>query len=229
MRLLVARPRARRADGRQLAVHFSNSLDDGSWVVESRRRDGPAREVGAGERLVLDGGVILHLVTPYPEPTATLTRLWRARTTPARSAAEYLAHHGRPIGYSYLADRYPLADHQTVYATHPGSAEIASAGRPFTDRLLVRLIARGVTLTPVVLHAEVSSPDKHEEPMPERFTVPAPTARLVNSARAADARIVAVGTPWCEPWRASPSRTAPWSRQPVGPTWCSAPRAPREW
>jgi len=76
-----------------------------------------------------------------------------------------------------VAGAYPLADHQTVYATEPGSAEMPSAGRPFTDRLLVRLMAAGITIAPVVLHAGVSSPEKHEPPTPERYTVPAPTAR----------------------------------------------------
>jgi S-adenosylmethionine:tRNA ribosyltransferase-isomerase len=91
-----------------------------------------------------------------------------------------------------------LTDHQTVYATPTRtgvtSAEMASAGRPFTEHLLVRLMARGVVIAPLVLHAGVSSPEKHEPPMPERFTVPAPTARLVGATRAAGARVVAVGT-----------------------------------
>jgi S-adenosylmethionine:tRNA ribosyltransferase-isomerase len=58
----------------------------------------------------------------------------------------------------------------------------------------VRLMARGVTVAPLVLHAGVSSQEKHEPPMPERFAVPAATARQVNSAREAGARVVAVGT-----------------------------------
>jgi S-adenosylmethionine:tRNA ribosyltransferase-isomerase len=109
-------------------------------------------------------------------------------------AATYLAGHGRPIGYGYLAARYPLADHQTVYASQPGSAEMASAGRPFTAELLVRLLAGGVAVAPVVLHAGVSSPERHEPPLPERFEVPEDTARLVNSTRSAGRRVVAVGT-----------------------------------
>ena len=190
---------ARRPDGAPTVVHVSTTLDDGSWVVEPRRPDGPDRSVVAGEVLTLADGVRLELVTPYPDPDATVTRLWRAWTRPRREAAEFLAGHGRPIGYGYLAASYPLADYQTVYATQPAegdmaSAEMASAGRPFTERLLVRLMARGVVVAPVVLHAGVSSPEKHEPPMPERFAVPAPTARLVGTTRAAGGRVVAVGT-----------------------------------
>jgi S-adenosylmethionine:tRNA ribosyltransferase-isomerase len=71
---------------------------------------------------------------------------------------------------------------------------MASAGRPFTAPLLARLLAGGVTAAPVVLHAGVSSPELHEPPVPERFEVPPDTARLVESARAAGRRVVAVGT-----------------------------------
>jgi S-adenosylmethionine:tRNA ribosyltransferase-isomerase len=190
---------ARRADGRRVGVHVSTSLDDGAWVVEPRHAepghpDGPALDSRAGERLTLPGGVTLTLDQAYPEPDVAVTRLWRAHPDPATAADLYLARHGRPIRYGYLHGRYPLRDYQTVYATEPGSAEMASAGRPFTERLLVRLMARNVAVAPVVLHAGVSSQEKHEPPLPERFRVSATTALLVNATRAAGGRVVAVGT-----------------------------------
>jgi S-adenosylmethionine:tRNA ribosyltransferase-isomerase len=108
--------------------------------------------------------------------------------------AGYLTRNGRPIAYDYLDGSYPLADYQTVYANEPGSAEMASAGRPFTAELLVRLMAAGVTVAPVVLHCGVSSQEPYEPPLPERFRIPDDTARLVNSAVWAGRRVVAVGT-----------------------------------
>jgi S-adenosylmethionine:tRNA ribosyltransferase-isomerase len=81
-----------------------------------------------------------------------------------------------------------------VYATEPGSAEMASAGRPFSAAVLVRLMARGIPVVPIVLHAGLSSPELHEPPTPERFAVPEVTARLVTSTRAAGGRVIAVGT-----------------------------------
>ncbi len=69
-----------------------------------------------------------------------------------------------------------------------------SAGRPITRRVLVDLMARGVVVAPIVLHTGVSSPEKHELPMPEPFDVPAATARLVNVTRESGGRVVAVGT-----------------------------------
>jgi S-adenosylmethionine:tRNA ribosyltransferase-isomerase len=127
-------------------------------------------------------------------PAPTASRLWRAIPDTPVALLDYLARHGRPIRYAHHAGRYRLDEHQTVYADRPGSAEMASAGRPFTPELLTRLMARGVTIAPVVLHAGVSSQEAGEPPMPERFEVPVDTARLVNSARRAGRRIVAVGT-----------------------------------
>jgi S-adenosylmethionine:tRNA ribosyltransferase-isomerase len=71
---------------------------------------------------------------------------------------------------------------------------MASAGRPLTERALVRLMARGVPVVPIVLDTGVASQEAHEPPQPERFTVPAVTARLVNSTLDAGRRVVAVGT-----------------------------------
>jgi S-adenosylmethionine:tRNA ribosyltransferase-isomerase len=114
--------------------------------------------------------------------------------SPAVDAAAYLGAHGRPIGYAYRPSPVTLDELQNVYALQPGSAEMASAGRPITAALLVELMARGVTVAPVVLHAGVSSPELHEPPAPERFAVTASTARLVAGARRTGGRVVAVGT-----------------------------------
>jgi S-adenosylmethionine:tRNA ribosyltransferase-isomerase len=188
-----------RSDGVATPVHVSTTLDDGTWVVEVRRPDntGPDRGVEPGSVLLLPGGVRLHLVEAFP--AARGSRLWRARTDPPVGAAAHLARHGVPIRYGYLARPVPLPYLQNVYATPTdggqlGSAEMASAGRPFTEHLLVQLMARGVAVLPLVLHTGVSSPEAHEPPAPERFLVPAATARLVNATRAAGGRVVAVGT-----------------------------------
>jgi S-adenosylmethionine:tRNA ribosyltransferase-isomerase len=117
-----------------------------------------------------------------------------ARVSPPTAVAPYLLRHGRPIGYAHLTGAHRMSDHQTVYATERGSAEMPSAGRPFTAPLLVRLMAAGVVVAPVVLHAGVSSPELHEPPAPERMRVPPATARLVEATRAGGGRVVAVGT-----------------------------------
>jgi S-adenosylmethionine:tRNA ribosyltransferase-isomerase len=185
-----------RADGRRVPLHVGGELDDGRWVVELRRRDqsGPTRDGHRGERLDVGSGVVLVLDRPYPDVREAEARLWTASPQRSVSRLEHLWHHGRAVSYSYLQGAWPLSDRQTVFATEPGSAEMPSAGRPITERLVTELVSQGVVLAPVTLHCGLSSPEVHELPVPERFVVPAATARLVNETRAAGGRIVAVGT-----------------------------------
>nr|WP_267471319.1 S-adenosylmethionine:tRNA ribosyltransferase-isomerase [Actinomarinicola tropica] len=105
-----------------------------------------------------------------------------------------LAAHGRPIRYGYVEDRWPLSAYQNVYAREPGSAEMASAGRPFTADVITRLVSKGVGITPVVLHTGVASLEADEWPYPEHAHVPAVTAARVRATRRAGGRVVAVGT-----------------------------------
>ena len=105
-----------------------------------------------------------------------------------------LEWNGRPIAYGYLDRRYPLSAYQTVFGTRPGSAEMASAGRPFTGALVTRLVAAGVLFAPVTLHTGVSSQEAGEAPGPEWFEVPSPTARARQLRAASGGRVIAVGT-----------------------------------
>jgi S-adenosylmethionine:tRNA ribosyltransferase-isomerase len=84
--------------------------------------------------------------------------------------------------------------YQTVFATEPGSAEMPSAGRPFTTGLVTTLVAQGVQIAPLVLHTGVSSLEEHEPPYEEFFRVPRDTAARVRAARRAGQRVIAVGT-----------------------------------
>ncbi|HEY8301627.1 MAG TPA: S-adenosylmethionine:tRNA ribosyltransferase-isomerase [Jatrophihabitans sp.] len=183
-----------RGDGSAVTVHFSTALDHGDWVVEVRPRraaTGPVPDLRHGERIMLPDGVRLTVGTPHP---AGQRRLWRVRVPVDGGVPAYLARAGRPIRYGYLRVRPPIAAYQTVFARDPGSAEMPSAGRPFTDAAVTDLITRGVVVAPVLLHTGVSSQDAGEPPQPERFVVGEPTARLVNLTRARGGRVVAVGT-----------------------------------
>ncbi|MDT4908379.1 MAG: S-adenosylmethionine:tRNA ribosyltransferase-isomerase [Pseudonocardiales bacterium] len=193
---LAAAVDGRRADGRAVTVHFSTALDDGEWVVELRppvHATGPLPDVTAGERVELPDGVLLTVLAPA-SPDNLAQRLWRARVAVEGDVETFLARAGRPIRYGYVPDPHPLSDYQTVFARRPGSAEMPSAGRPFTAEIVTDLVVRGVGVAPLLLHAGVSSQEAGEAPLPERFEVPPATARLVNVTRAAGGRVVAVGT-----------------------------------
>ena len=188
---LAAAVTARRSYDRTAVAHLSTGLDDGSWLVELRPAfgaTGPLDDVEQGERLSLPGGGALTTLEPVGG------RLWRCRIDVEGEVVDYLWAHGRPIRYSYLQGSWPLSAYQTVFASEPGSAEMPSAGRPFSRSLVTSLVTQGVVIAPITLHCGVSSLDASEPPLAERYRVPDVTAELVNATRRAGRRVVAVGT-----------------------------------
>jgi len=91
--------------------------------------------------------------------------------------------------------------YQTVYAREAGSVAAPTAGLHFTAEMLAQIRARGVKICFVTLHigpgtfqpvkTETLAAHKMHE---ERFELDEETARVVNEARAAGRRVVAVGT-----------------------------------
>jgi S-adenosylmethionine:tRNA ribosyltransferase-isomerase len=181
-----------------VVLHLAQPLRDGVWAVELRTAPDARRAVldAAPGDVVTTHGLRLTLTAPHPgrtsSPTGRGNRLWAAIVT-GDVTAEARAH-GRPIAYGYLDRRYPLAAYQTVFGVHPGSAEMPSAGRPFTAELVTGLVARGIQVASVTLHTGVSSQEAGEAPMPEWFEVTEATARIVRGTKLAGRRVVAVGT-----------------------------------
>ena len=188
-------PAAVPADGGLHRLHLSTPLPGGLWLVELRLPSGfgtvPA--VVESPRVVpLAGGASATLLAPFD---AASRRLWFASLSVDGDALlPYLARWGHPIRYDYAGDAWPLSAYQNVYGTEPGSAELPSAGRPFTTEVLTRLVSRGVRIAPLVLHTGVSSLELGEAPYPERYDVPLATAQLVNQTRREGGRVVAIGT-----------------------------------
>lgn len=186
-------------DGRgPVVLHVGSLLDDGTRLVELRRAPDAADAIldaRVGDTIRV-GDVAVALVAEHAgrssSPTGVGNRIWRARSTGDLDRA--LAAHGRPIAYGYLHHRYPLADYQTIFASRPGSAEMASAGRPISQRVLAGLVGRGILVATVTLHTGFSSQDAGEAPAAEWFEVPGATADLANSTRRRGGRVVAVGT-----------------------------------
>jgi len=179
-----------RSNGEKVVVHFSTELRTRQWMVEVRpavNARGPAMGLQNGEIVSMTGGVVLVL------DRARTHRLWEARVD-VDDVVTYLHHHGHPIRYSYVTNAYSLNFYDTVFGRVPGSAEMPSAARPFTERVVLALVAKGVVMAPVTLHTGVSSLETGEVPYAERFAVPSATAALVNDARCRGSRVVAVGT-----------------------------------
>jgi S-adenosylmethionine:tRNA ribosyltransferase-isomerase len=200
-------------DGTPLVLHLSQQLPAGLWLVELRRpvdgatqpwfrettaerpegsgaRSRPMRDDPPGDTLRLVGGGTVHLAARFQSSQ----RLWIATIDVPEPILTYLAVNGRPIRYGYVTRDWPLDVYQNVYARQPGSAEMPSAGRPFTAELVTRLVAKGVGVTPLVLHTGVSSLEANEHPCPEWYRVAPSTASRVNQTHRDGGRVIAIGT-----------------------------------
>ncbi|MFL6237422.1 MAG: S-adenosylmethionine:tRNA ribosyltransferase-isomerase [Thermoanaerobaculia bacterium] len=179
-----------------LLANVSTGYGGGLYLIEFRKsaaEPGPL-PVEVGDVLEI-AGLPARLVAPHPG----LPRLWFVRVeSDLRRAMERV---GAPIRYGYLEAPYPpLAAYQTLFAREPGSAEMPSAGRPFTARGVDALRARGIELAEVTLHTGVSSHEVEADEVEQQvlhaepFEVPRRTADLVTAARREGRLVVAVGT-----------------------------------
>ncbi len=176
-------------------VNFATDFGNGTWLVEPRwstSQPGPL-PLRPGEQIEV-AGMSVRLIATYPG----LPRLWFAQVNgDVRKAMDQV---GQPIRYGYVEQDYPLATYQTVFAQHPGSAEMPSAAYPFTERAVSDLRARGIQIAAITLHTGVSSLEVEtevveEHPLyPEPFTVSEAAARAVNAAKREGRRVVATGT-----------------------------------
>jgi S-adenosylmethionine:tRNA ribosyltransferase-isomerase len=98
-------------------------------------------------------------------------------------------------------DERDRVDYQTIFAQADGSVAAPTAGLHFTDALIARLLARGISLPSVTLHVgagtflPVKAADTSEHRMhAEQACVTAQTAAALNGVRRSGGRIVAVGS-----------------------------------
>jgi S-adenosylmethionine:tRNA ribosyltransferase-isomerase len=129
-----------------------------------------------------------------------IPRLWNLRFSKLGvELVDLIYRLGRPIRYEYVSVPWDLDYYQTVYAREPGSAEMPSAGRAFTWKLLLDLKRRGIDSAYIVLHAGLSSYmddelDRRHPASEEEYFVNRVTAEKINHAREKGGRVIAVGT-----------------------------------
>jgi S-adenosylmethionine:tRNA ribosyltransferase-isomerase len=179
----------------RFVVNLCTPFGRGLWLVEPRRsiRE-PGAPVGLDRRRWIVGDVPVEPISTHPG----LPRLWFVRAQSSLERA--MERRGSPIRYGYVTRRWPLSAYQTVFGRVPGSCEMPSAGRPFSERVVRALGDRGVAVAPILLHCGVSSLEVESEAVeaqplyPEPFEVSVATASRVNTARAEGHRVIAVGT-----------------------------------
>jgi S-adenosylmethionine:tRNA ribosyltransferase-isomerase len=177
-------------EGKTVELHLSTPVGGSDWVVELRSVERTPLPPRIGAEVELPAAATAQLLAPY----LGSGRLAVARLSLGEPVEDYLRRHGQPIRYRHSSDDLSIDAYQTVFARHPGSAEMPSAAQPFTAELVTELVARGMLVAPVTLHCGVSSLEAGESPYPERYRVPPETARLVNAVHDWGGRVIAVGT-----------------------------------
>ncbi|MBW8348516.1 S-adenosylmethionine:tRNA ribosyltransferase-isomerase [Bacillus sp. IITD106] len=178
-----------RRGGRNVEVRLSRRLSDREW--DALVLNGLC-EIGV--KLILENGITATIIGNGSE--RPLVRLLFSKG--GVELYNMIFQFGEPIRYEYIDTSWPLEAYQTVYATVPGSVEMASAGRAFSWGLINQLKKKGVQTTFLQLHAGLSyygenhwpTPNKH----PERFSISEQTAEIVNRTRKDGGRVIAVGT-----------------------------------
>ena len=172
-------------------LNLSTRYGDRLWLAEPRRSaavEGPV-PLGIGETFEA-AGLPARLLAPFPGIRQLFFVAFEG------SVERAMADEGEPIRYDHVSPPYPpLAAYQTIFSDVPGSAEMPSAGRPFTEAVLHDLARKGIDTASIELHSGVSSLEGEEAGLsPEAFTVPAGTVLAVNEARRAGRTVIAVGT-----------------------------------
>jgi len=196
-RVIPARLRGRRGAA---AVEIMLNRAEGNGVWQALCRN--ARRLRPGDAVAIEGTAMAATVLERlpgglvrfdfgPDATALAAALDAAGEVPL---PPYIH---RPEG-PRPEDR---EDYQTVFAARPGAVAAPTASLHFTPRLLAALDARGVRLATLTLHVGAGTflPLRAEDPRDHRLhaewgEITPEAADLINTARPAGRRIIAIGT-----------------------------------
>lgn len=185
-------------DTQAIEVRLAERLSSNSWLALLlwKQEDPAGGEPYAGMNIDFGRGLSCRLL----ERDQRIPRLWKLSFSKSGTRLLDLIYRvGQPIRYNYAAAPWHLDYYQNVFATEPGSAEMPSAGRPFTWQLLFALRRASIDTTSVMLHAGLSSYlddrlDLRHLASEEEYSIPEAAAQKIKSARKRGGRIVAVGT-----------------------------------
>ncbi len=184
--------------GSTIEVRLAEHLPNDSWLALLLPAGGTMQRPAFQASGVIEFGPELSLTIGGRDER--FPYLWNIRFSKIGTELIGLLHRlGRPIQYEYSSSSLGLEFYQNVYSREPGSAEMPSAGRPFTWKMLFALHHAGVKTAEIVLHAGLSSYQEDvvdsTHPIPEEeYLIGKATAEKVNQALREGNRIIAVGT-----------------------------------
>lgn len=159
----------------------------------------PAKKLKAEDTLHFADGFFASVKEKLPDGQVVLVF-----TCEGAMLRDMLARHGHMPLPPYIDRADEATDktgYQTVYAKHEGSVAAPTAGLHFTDNLLAAIEAKGIKREEVTLHVgggtflPVKSDDTKDHVMHSEWAyISSKTADIINQARMAGGRVIAVGT-----------------------------------
>lgn len=185
-------------NGSCMQVRLAQHLPDDSWLALLLCQQGEPFACGLRDGMEIDFGQ--GLTGTVDRRDKQIPRLWQLRFSKSGTELIDLIYRlGEPIRYEYVAAPWDLDYYQTVYAKEPGSAEMPSAGRAFTWKLLFDLKRRGIETAHIVLHTGLSSYmddelDAQHPASEEEYIINEVAALKINRTHQEGGRVIAVGT-----------------------------------
>ena len=164
----------------------------------------PGKRAKIGSRLVFGGGILRGEIIDIVDEGNRIIK-FEYDTENGENIYAILHKIGLMPLPPYITERLEdQSRYQTVYANREGSAAAPTAGLHFTEELLERIKAKGVSIVRVMLHVglgtfrpvKVEKIDEHIMHT-EFFSVSEESAKTINEARAKGGRVICVGTTSC--------------------------------
>jgi S-adenosylmethionine:tRNA ribosyltransferase-isomerase len=190
-RVIPARLKATKTEtGGAVEILLLRQLDDLRWVVLAG-----GKRVRTGTALTFQDKVTTATVIEELDGPERIIEF----AHPVNTLLENLGETPLP---PYITQRLDDAErYQTIYSRHEGSAAAPTSGLHFTDDLLLTLRDKGVKFAYCTLHIGLDTfqPVKVEHVQEhhihsERASLTAENAQIINEAKLAGNRIIAVGT-----------------------------------
>src|SRR6266542_5586722 len=181
-----------------IEIRLAEHLPDDSWLALLLCQRGDPFSCGLRPEMQVDLGQ--GLTATVHERDEQIPRLWKLSFSKRGSELINAFYRvGRPVRYEYVSAPWGLDYYQTVYAREPGSAEMPSAGRAFTWKLLFELRRGGIEMAYIILHTSLSSYlddelDAQHLASEEEYFVSSSAAEKINRSHERGGRVIAVGT-----------------------------------
>jgi S-adenosylmethionine:tRNA ribosyltransferase-isomerase len=194
-KVFPARLLGRSETGAKVEIFLVREVGELVWETLAR----PARRLKPGKSLFLDGHLSAEVVEKTEDGRVVV------RFSPDGNFDEIVDRIGKTPLPPYIRRDQPIFNdrerYQTVFARNRGAIAAPTAGLHFTDDVLEMIRARGVTIAEITLHVgygtfepvRVDDLSEHRV-MAEQFEISAATAEILNVAKSAGRRLVAVGT-----------------------------------